>query len=141
MTSNEHAVLHKAMKQYMELVYSSRNATTLNDHVNISLMNRKKCGYSMRSEGVGNQSKKNFEMKETNTTTSGFPHELTTSQYNDIFPNDKRQLKNNEYYVGKGGQKLNNGKLCSKKSVGADWSSTSYQSLLYSYGFFYIHFL
>ena len=57
MTSNEHAVLHKAMKQYMELVYSSRNATTLNDHVNISLMNRKKCGYSMRSEGVANESK------------------------------------------------------------------------------------
>ena len=112
MSSNKHAVLNKAMKQYMELVYSSRNISTLNDHVNFSLEKQMKCGYSMRSGGVANQSKKLFEMKETNTTASVFPPELTVEQYNRLYPNDKCQLKNNEDNVGKGGHKLNNIKLC-----------------------------
>ena len=62
-TSNHRGELHFAMKQYMEDVYSSTHIDILNEHVSNVLNQRRKCGYSMKSQGVGNQSKKNTSHK------------------------------------------------------------------------------
>ena len=95
-----------------------------NEHVKTILNQRRKCGYSMKSQGVGNQSKKIFHINSTNTSASVFPAELSTDDYNRFFPNDECQLKNKEASVGKNGDMVNNTNPHSQKNNAAKWRSS-----------------